>query len=182
MNHWQKLGLPVALGICAAFLNWQSVSRKLEPRSYVAVSEKIEAGQLLGERSLKKVIISHTASVDLQNALIPWSKKEALVNRFAQRSIAVGTLLTQFDVYDSNVAMKAETEDFLYVHQKSTPSYFVNDLVTVRDEEGDTAEGCRILSISSVKDGCNIRLAIDAKRLFNLKKHASLNVEKLEVR
>ena len=183
MNHWQKLGLPVALGFCAAFLNWQSISRKLEPREYVAVESDVKAGQILGPNSFKKVSISHTASVDLQSALIPWSKKDALLNRFAQRTVHKNSLLTQFDIYEQNVAVwDKDKEDVLIIKQKDRPPYFINDIVVVRDAEGRNVDGFRVLSISPTKEAFNVRLAINSECYQTLKNKGLINTERLEVR
>ncbi len=172
----------VALGLCAAYLNWQSVSRKLEPRDYVAVNREIKAGEPLGAKTLKKVTISHTGSIDLRTALVPWDQKEALINRFMQRTVGKDCLLTQFDIYEKNIAAKRDTEEYLYVQQRTAPTYFVNDLVDVRDDQGHLIPACRILSISPIKEGYDIRLAIDSKRLQALKNKNLIQVDKLQIK
>ncbi len=138
---------------------------------------------MFGPDSFKKVSISHTASVDLQSALILWSKKDALLNRFAQRGVRKDSLLTQFDIYEENVAgWDKEKEDVLNLKQHDKPPYFVNDPVVVRDAEGRNIEGFRILSIAPTKEGFNVRLAIDSQRLRTLKTNSLINTEKLEIR
>jgi len=172
MNHWQKLGLPVALGICAAYLNWQSVSRKLEPRDYVAAKENIAPGTILTQDSFHRVSISHTAQVGLENTLVPWSQVDTLKSRFAQRTILAKSPLTQFDICEANVSEKLDNEDEfevkMTVGEKENRLIFVNDRVNTRSESGDELNGCRVLSVARNKDDYSIRLAVNVviKREF----------------
>lgn len=169
MNHWQKLGLPIALGLCAAYLNWQSVIRVLEPRDYVAVNDNIQPGELLTQEMLTPISISHTSNVGLEKALVPWSQHAALVGRYAQRPIKSNAPLTQFDVAEANVAEKADYEDVVEVrmtlNERKNTLIFVNDRVNMRNETGDQLNGCRVLSISRGKDDYCVRLAVVADQL-----------------
>lgn len=186
MNHWQKLGLPVALGICAAFLNWQSVSRKLEPREYAGVSKGIMAGEKFGKDDFVRIIVSHTAGAEVQGALVDWSKKDSLLERFAQRSIKKGALITQFDLYEANIAKPEESEAIKPVAHDELPDFFINDLVSVRDGKGRTVDGWRVLSIVQKKaegKGCyEVKLAIDEKRFANLKRDGLIDLNDLEIK
>jgi len=169
MNHWQKLGLPVALGICAAYLNWQSVSSKLEPRDYVAVSEDIDPGKILTKESLIRVSISSSSPAALDITLVPWSQVDALTNRYAHRKLLAKSPLTQFDIAEVNLAEKEDSEDeisvTMSVSEKESRLIFVNDWVNTRDQSGKELNGCRVLSIIRGKDNYIIQLAVDAARL-----------------
>jgi len=186
MNHWQKLGMPVALGICAAFLNWQSISRKLEPREYVGVNKEINAGEMVGNDALVKVTVSHSAGVELRNALVEWSRKDSLIGRFAQRSIKKNNLFTQFDLFEANILKPEKNEITELVAYNEPPHFFVGDLVNVLDGNGRTIEGWRVLSIVQKKPegkGCfEVKLAIDESRLANLKKDSKINLQDLKIK
>ena len=152
MNHWQKLGLPVALGICAAYLNWQSVSSKLEPRDYVAAKAGVKAGEKLTKESFTPISISHSSQVGLENTLVPWSQVDAIMIRYAQRNIPANSPLTQFDIFDGNTGVIKNGERTTTVELKSTEFeaslVFVNDWVSVSDQFGLELTRCRIIFIT----------------------------------
>ncbi|MDZ4851936.1 MAG: hypothetical protein SGI77_21820 [Pirellulaceae bacterium] len=152
MNHWQKLGLPVALGICAAYLNWNSVTSKLEPRDYVAAKADVKPGEKLTRESFTRVSISHTSQVGLENTLVPWSQVDAITIRYAQRNIPAKSPLTQFDIFDGNTGVVKTGERATTVTLKSTEFtasfVFVNDWVNVSDQFGLELMRCRIISIT----------------------------------
>lgn len=185
MNHWQKLGLPVALGICAAYFNWQSVSRKLTPHEFVAVKNSVKAGDKLSADSFKKVSISHSAGVDLGKTLVSWSKVDALVNRFAERGVEAGTLMTQFDIAQKNVSETPENQDELEVRMSSSEressAYFVNDTVDVRHLRERALEGCRILSIIRDKEDYRVIIAADRIQLQNLEGRRDFDRRQLRI-
>ncbi len=169
MNHWQKLGLPVALGICAAFLNWQSISRKLEPRVYVATKANVKPGEMLTKESLTPINLSYASEVSLENTLVPWSKVTSLIGRYAQRNLPASTPLTQFDIAEANMSEKADSEDEIEVrmtaNERQNSLFFVNDWVNTRNEEGVPLDGCRVLSVTRCKEDYCVRLAVNADQL-----------------
>lgn len=185
MNHWQRLGLPVALGICAAFLNWRSVSRQLTPRDYVAAKSNITAGEKLGQESFTRVSISHSTNAELEQALVPWNKVSALVGRFALRSIASGAPLTQFDICEANVATRNGEEDEIELRmsfgERENSALFVNDLVDLRYQGVRALFGCRILSIVRDKEDYQIRLAVDPNQLRILERRSDFSPRDLRI-
>lgn len=185
MNHWQKLGLPVALGICAAFLNWQSVSSKLTPRDYVAAKAQIMPGEKLNADSFMKISISHSAGASLEESLVPWSRVDSLYGRYAQREIQARNPLTQFDVCSANVAQMSDEESELEVHmsvsERENRALFVNDLVDLRYQGVRVLVGCRVLSIIRDKEDYRIRLATSPSQQRILEKRADFNPKDLKI-
>ena len=162
MNHWQKLGLPVALGICAAFLNWQSISRKLKPQEYVAVKEAIEPGKKFSKDSFYPVSISHTGNKSLANTLIPWDKVSGLVGKYPQRYLGKDSLITHFDLFEANVVPKRDNEVEVKIRlsdevRQSLP-IFVNDSVDLQHNGRNRLTKCRVLSIAREKENYCVRV------------------------
>ena len=156
LNHWQRLGLPAALGICAGFLNWVTVSSKLEPRGYVGTKQNLLPGQAIRlEEHLKEIEFSHSPESNLEQTLIPWSKAYLLENRIVQRDMSAGSLLTQYDLA-TEVCIKAST--------KKGSSFSVGDLVNVHKlgeknsvDKSPFLFACRVLS----QNGSEYRLSLD---------------------
>lgn len=152
LSQWQNLGLPVALGICAAFLNWMAVSRKLEPRFYAAAKNEVAPGKKIQLVDLTKVTISYDSTSNLNQTLVPWDKVNALVGSYAQRRIPAGCLLTQHDLPEANVASKAIDEELIKLtltkSDRMVLPVFVNDKVDLRYKGRVVIAEGRVLSVS----------------------------------
>jgi hypothetical protein len=158
-HHWKNLALPVALGIGAAYFNWVTVSNKLEPQAFVAMAKDIKPGDVFTEDSLARVDIASSHGSNLEATLIPWSRASALIgsDKFAQRSITKGELLTRCDSFEANVAKKAAVENSVIAitlspDERSSLPVFVNDLVDIRQDGEAIVKGCRVLAISRMKE------------------------------
>ncbi len=178
MNHWQKLGLPVGLGLCAAFLNWSSVRSKLEPKLFVAVASEAPAGSLLGTPAGAKLIpvsISYCSNTDLKNVLIPWESVNAVNGRYCDRNIAAGGLVTQYDIRERNVVPldTNREEEFtlqMTLNERDAGAYYVNDYVNVRHKRNKCLTHCRILSIVREKEGYRVTLGVNPHQLQSLER------------
>ena len=171
INHWQRLGLPVALGICAAFLNWSAVSSKLEPRAYVAAKNDLVPGKPIQLTDLEMVKVSYSSTSNLDQTLIPWDKAPAIVGNYAQRPISGGSLLTPNDLLETNIAYRSADEEVIEVKQsKGDKPVFVNNRVDVLCGSVTVISGGRVLSIArgkdeSGKEPCVISLGISVEGL-----------------
>ncbi len=153
INHWQRLGLPVALGICAAFLNWSAVSSKLEPRAFVAAKNDLVPGKPIQLTDLEMVKVSYSSTSNLDQTLIPWGKAPAIVGNYLQRPISGGCLLTPNDLPETNIAYRSADEEVIEVKQsKGDKPVFVNDIVDLRLKGVTAISGGRVLSITRGKD------------------------------
>lgn len=183
-TQWQKLGLPVALGICAAFLNWTAVSRKLEPRAYVAVTGKVTAGTKLKLEDLKRAVISHDSTGSLDQTLIPWDKSHVLVGSYAQRDLAGGCLLTQFDLLEANVLPRASNEEVIHVKleesERTELPVFVGDLVDLRLHGRKIVSGARVLSIVREDKRFACRVGVPLSQLANIRSDDRPNLKLIE--
>lgn len=155
LTQWQKLGLPVALGICAAFLNWTAVSRKLKPRTYVAATNELAGDKLIQETDLKEVTVSYDSTSNLDQTLVPWEKRQSLVGNYPQRRISKDCLLTQYDLPEDNVSRKSNDEEVIKLKitksDRLVLAIFVNDVVDLRHKGRVVVAAGRVLSIARGK-------------------------------
>ncbi len=151
----------------------------------MAAKTSIAAGEKLSEQSFKKVSISHTSNVGLEQALVPWSKVSTLIGRYAQRELTSGAPLTQFDICEANVATKSDDEDEIELRmslgERENSAIFVNDLVDVRYQGVRALYGCRVLSIVRDKEDYRIRVAVAPAQLRVLERRSDFAPRDLKI-
>ena len=180
MNHWQKIALPAALGLCAAALNWQSINSKLTPHVYASLTKNVQAGQTFCESEKEvdalftPVYLRHDGSESLDASLIPWDMRHQLVGRFSERDIKANTLLTRFDLREMNIADPKDEITILVEMDQDTRKgmgLYVNDLVDVTYPDEEEFKQCRILSIrNKEKGGCQLTVGVSKMQRAKNKK------------
>lgn len=110
MNHWKQLGIPVAIGLVAAVLNWYSVSSKLQPLPYVGVSEHVNPGDAISKDMLVRLEIN--GDPGLAQAALPWDQRAILFGWRATRRLQKGSLILRRDVIPDGAAVGPDEREF----------------------------------------------------------------------
>lgn len=97
MNHWQKMSIPIAIGVIAGGLNYVSLMAKTAPKDFVAVARDINKDETLQSGDFKLVPIT-VDNADLSKAAIPWAAAKMLVGSRASRSLKRNQVLLHSDL------------------------------------------------------------------------------------
>jgi hypothetical protein len=141
MDHWKQLGLPVALGLVAAALNWYSVSSKVQPTAYVSVNQHVEPGDTITEHMLTKLEI--TGDHGMSRAAYPWEQRSMLFRWRATRRLQKGSVVLRRDVvHDRADVAPGEHEFTVNIGEFDTPpdlyeDSYVSFALTDDDRFGD---------------------------------------------
>ena len=95
MENWKRLGLPLILGFAAGVINWYTVSMKIKPRTYVAVSRAIDVGDTLRRDMLEPIEISGDSR--LARSAVPSSQVAILIGQRASRRLQKGDIVLRRD-------------------------------------------------------------------------------------
>ncbi|TWU05314.1 hypothetical protein CA54_60020 [Symmachiella macrocystis] len=107
MNHLTKLALPVGLGLVAAFLNYKTVSARIQPQYFVRVSEDLQAGESFSGDNLTKVSLQGERS-DLSKTFVPWKERAVLYQRPVPRNLQAGDIVFWRDATAPTLKLSAE--------------------------------------------------------------------------
>jgi len=110
MDHWKQLGLPVALGLLAAALNWYSVSSKLQPTAFVGVNQHVSPGDTITRQMLTKLEIN--GDHGLAQAALPWEQRSILLEWRATRRLQKGSLVLRRDVTPDRAGVSPDEHEF----------------------------------------------------------------------
>lgn len=126
MDHWKQLGVPVALGLVAAALNWYSVSSKIQPKSYVGVNQHVNPGDKITKQMLTKLEIN--GDHGLTRAALPWEQRSILFDWHATRRLQRGSLILRRDVRSDSAAVAPDEYSFAVdVSDFETPADLYED-------------------------------------------------------
>lgn len=92
MKLWTKLGLPLALGMLAAAMNWAATTSKLAPYACVRLASDVEFGEPLRQDMFERVEISGDL-LNLPDTFVPWRERSLLYGYPSPRSFTKGDLV-----------------------------------------------------------------------------------------
>jgi hypothetical protein len=134
MSSLMKLFVPILLGVAAGGINWFVMTVKTSPRSFVAVSEDVKAGERFDEDKLKKLPVSGDVA-SLSETAVPWEHRAVLLDRTSHRDLVKGDLVLWRDSSPPTVALAAR-EDEMALSISLEGIGFVPRLLIVGDEVG----------------------------------------------
>ncbi|MBL8794120.1 MAG: hypothetical protein JNM56_09455 [Planctomycetia bacterium] len=134
MSSLMKLLVPILLGVAAGGLNWFVMTVKTSPRSFVAVSEDVKAGERFDEEKLKKLPVSGDVA-SLAETAVPWEHRAVLFDRTSHRDLMKGDVVLWRDSSPPTAALAAR-EDELALAISLEGVGFVPRLLLVGDEVG----------------------------------------------
>lgn len=92
MNHWMRLGIPLALGAVAGVMNWSSNISRIAPLDCVRVDSDLPRGEKFSEGNLVRIEISGDLK-RLPDTAVPWDDRAVLYGRPTPRDLKKGDLV-----------------------------------------------------------------------------------------
>lgn len=147
MNHWQRLSLPLTLGLGAAALNWWSVTSVLEPHQYVTPTRDIAAGEQIREDDVSPLLLRHDR-VDLSAVFFSWNERDLVHNGTASRDLRRGIPVAVGDVVSDPMGRLQDGETAVTIASTFKATFFEGDVLEVRTSDREAGIPCRVLGIA----------------------------------
>jgi hypothetical protein len=92
MKTWLRLVIPVGLGLAAVWLNTTVMNSKLQPQTFIVVTDNLEAGDSFRPSSIGPRSFSGKVA-DLLESAVPWEDRAVILGREVPRPLRSGDLV-----------------------------------------------------------------------------------------
>ena len=157
MSFWAKLGLPLALGLAAAFINFVSVTSEKQPFECIRlVGRDLEAGDVITEEIMERAEMFGDFS-ELETMFVAWEDRAMVLGRPLRQPLRTGapvllrdtTPVGELPIKQDEVSMTISTGQIPTISEFIRVGEMVSFAIANNSGENDTIGKFRVLAVGN---------------------------------